>query len=120
MPHALCCASRWVGDAVVVDVAGDLVVGPQADSMWREMKKLSDDGADKIVLNLSGLQYIDSTGVGALLAAGKSAAERHAQLRLCNVPPQVSEVLRTLRVASIFEMYANEAGAIASFNHSGP
>lgn len=117
MSRALSLTRRRLNDVLVLDVVGDLVVGQPADAVWEAMDRAWADGMLKVLLNLSGLQYIDSTGVGALLATGKSAAGLNRQVRLCSIPPQVAKVFDTLRVSSVLETYDDEPRALASFKH---
>jgi anti-anti-sigma factor len=115
MSRALSLIRRRLDDVLVLDIAGDLVVGPPADAVWDEMDRVWADGTQKVLLNLSGLRYIDSTGVGAVLAAGRSAAGLNRQMKLCSIAPQVARVFDTLRVSSALETYDDEPRALASF-----
>ncbi|MCX6617029.1 MAG: STAS domain-containing protein [Acidobacteria bacterium] len=117
MSRSLSLNRRCLDDVLVLDVVGDLVVGPPADAVWSEMDRAWADGTQKVLLNLSGLQYIDSTGVGAVLAAGKSAPALNRQVKLCSIPPLVAKVFATLRVSSVLETYDDEPRALASFKH---
>lgn len=117
MSRSLSLNRRRLDDVLVLDVVGDLVVGPPADAVWNEMDRAWADGTQKVLLNLSGLQYIDSTGVGAVLAAGKSAPALNRQVKLCSIPPQIVRVFDTLRVSSVLETYDDEPRALASFKH---
>jgi anti-sigma B factor antagonist len=117
MSRSLSLNRRCLDDVLVLDVVGDLVVGPPADAVWSEMDRAWADGTQKVLLNLSGLQYIDSTGVGAVLAAGKSAPGLNRQVKLCSIPPLVAKVFATLRVSSVLETYDDEPRALASFKH---
>ncbi len=119
MARRLSFGRRCLDGVVVLDLSGDLVVGPSADTMWQMMSQVWNDGTRKVMLNFSGVEYIDSTGVGALLAAQKSATELKAQFKLCCLPPNISNVLGTLRVATVLETFADEARALASFSADG-
>lgn len=119
MARPLTFSHRRLDGVLVLDLSGDLVVGDSANALWEAMSQVWEEGARKVMLNMSGVEYIDSTGVGALLGAHKSAADLHAQLKLCCVPPSVSHVLGTLRVSAVLESYEDEARALASFSHPG-
>ena len=74
-----------------------------------------DAGRRNVVLNLARISYIDSAGMGALVAILKAVREVNGQLRLCALPMKVKVLLETANLDRVFEVRADEAEAVASF-----
>lgn len=106
---------RRIDDILILDLVGDLMSGPSSNLLRQEVANLLDGGTSKIILNLDCLRYIDSTGIGALLASKTSAVNRHAQLRFCCLPPAVARLLGQLRLTKVLKIYDEEQSAIRSY-----
>jgi anti-sigma B factor antagonist len=74
------------------------------------------EGRKKIVLNMDGVTFIDSAGLGTLVAAHHSAKAQGASLRLCHLGTKFQEVLQITKLMTIFDVYNTEAEAVASFS----
>ena len=96
------------------EVNGRIVIGEESNSLREKLKSLIADGKKKIVLNMDN--YIDSTGLGTLVAAYCSAKTRGALLRLCHLGSKFKEVQIT-KLLTVFEVYDTEAAAVASFSN---
>jgi anti-sigma B factor antagonist len=79
------------------------------------LKGLITAGKKKIVLNMSNIKYIDSAGLGALVAAHVSAKTQGASVRLCNLGQKFHEVLQVTRLLTVFDVYDTQAAAVSSF-----
>jgi anti-anti-sigma factor len=75
------------------------------DEISEEINKLFNNGVSKFILNLKGVAYIDSSGFGCLLSVLKSARNNYCTLKLANPEPSVMQVLQTLHLHTIFEIY---------------
>jgi anti-sigma B factor antagonist len=80
------------------------------------LKSLIAEGKKKIVLNMDNIKYIDSSGLGALVAAHCSAKTQGASLRLCHLGSKFQEVMQITKLLTVFEVCDTEAAAVASFS----
>jgi anti-sigma B factor antagonist len=108
-------ATRQIGDVAIVDVSGRITLG-EGNIMLREIvRDLVDKGNNKILLNLHDVGYVDSSGVGELVKTYTTVRNQGGQIKLLNPSKRVSDLLRTTRLASVFDIQADEASAIQSF-----
>ena len=106
---------RRTNDIDVLDMEGRLVLGEESNAFRERVKSMLAAGKKKIVLNLANLGYVDSAGLGALVAAFHSARSQGATLRMTHLGSKFKEVLQVTRLLTVFETYDNEAAAIESF-----
>ena len=107
--------TRDVGKVTVIDLNGKITIG-KGDLVLRE----SIDGAIKygktrILLNLGSVTYMDSAGIGELVACYKRAVERKCVMKLVNPAGRVQDLLALTKLDEYFETYHTEAEALASF-----
>lgn len=81
-----------------------------------ELKSLFDKPETKLVLNLQGIKFIDSSGFGVFLSIMKTAANNHGQFKICNIGKEVMELFRLLQLHNVFEIFDNQNDCVASFN----
>jgi anti-sigma B factor antagonist len=99
----------------VVALDGRIVLGEESNSLREKIKSLVAEGKKKIVLNVGKVKYIDSAGVGTLIAGHFSAQKQGATMRLCNLGGKFHEMLQITKLVTVFEIYDTEAAAISSF-----
>jgi anti-sigma B factor antagonist len=107
-----------VDGVTVVALDGRIVLGEESNALRERVKSLVAEGKKKIVLNMANISFIDSAGLGTLVAAHHSAKGQGASLRLCHLGAKFSEVLQITKLMTIFEVYNTEAEAVASFTTS--
>jgi anti-sigma B factor antagonist len=100
---------------VVLQVAGKLMGGPDADSFQDQIKQILDGGGRKILVDLGDVSWVNSTGLGILIAGHSTVTKSGGELKLCKVSRRVESILMVTRLNMIFESYADEAQARASF-----
>ncbi|MBN2485587.1 MAG: STAS domain-containing protein [Bacteroidales bacterium] len=81
-----------------------------------ELKSLFDKPETKLVLNLQGIKFIDSSGFGVFLSIMKTAANNHGQFKICNIGKEVMELFKLLQLHNVFEIFDNRDDCVASFN----
>jgi anti-sigma B factor antagonist len=106
---------RVVSGVDVLDIEGRIVLGEESNSFREKVKGLLAAGKKKIILNLAQVGYIDSAGLGTLVATFHSARSQGATLKLVNLGSKFKEVLQVTKLMTVFDTYDNEAAAIASF-----
>jgi|SRR5882724_2688626 anti-sigma B factor antagonist len=106
---------REVDGVSVVTLDGRIVLGEESNTFREKLKSLLAEGNKKIVLNMAGIKYIDSAGLGTLVAAHVSAKTQGASVRLCNLGEKFHEVMQITRLLTVFDVYDTEAAAVSSF-----
>jgi len=99
----------------LVALSGRIVLGEESTALREKLKSLIAAGKQKIVLNMAEIDYIDSSGLGALVAAHLSAKNAGASIRLCNLGNKFHEVMQLTKLLTIFDVYDTEAAAVSSF-----
>jgi anti-sigma B factor antagonist len=112
---ALRMTDREVNGVSVIDLEGRIVLGEESNSFREKVKGLLAAGKKKIVLNLANVSYIDSAGLGTLVATFHSARSQGATLKLANLGQKFKEVLQVTKLMTVFDTYDNEAAAVQSF-----
>jgi len=107
---------REVDGIGVVELDGRVVLGDESNALREQVKKMLADGKKKIVLDMGNVTYIDSAGLGALVAAHHSARTQGAALKLSNLGQKFQEILQVTRLLTVFDVYPSEAAAIKSFS----
>jgi anti-sigma B factor antagonist len=108
-------ASRQIGDISVVDVRGRITVG-EGNIMLREVVTgLVENGKKRILLNLQGVEYVDSGGLGELVRTHTTLQKEGGQLKMVNVNQRVQELLKVTSLHKVFDIYKDEASAVQSF-----
>ena len=107
--------TRQTGAVTVVDLDGRITIGPTANEFGEKIRELTASGEKQLVLNLAELSYVDSCGIGALVASYSSLAKAGGVLRLLNPQKRVRELLDITHVSSLFQIFDNEAAAVGSF-----
>jgi len=106
---------RNVGDVAVVDLTGKITIGEGDVVLREEVNKLLETDVKKVLLNLNGVTYMDSAGIGELVACYKRAAEAGARLKLLNPSGRVSDLLSLTKLQQVFDIYNDEKDALVSF-----
>src|ERR1700758_3215962 len=112
---ALKMTQREVDGVGVIAMDGRIVLGEESNALREKVKSLIADGKKRIVLNMDNITFIDSAGLGTLVAAHHSAKSQGASLRLCHLGTKFQEVLQITKLLTVFEVYNTEAEAVASF-----
>ncbi len=113
---ALKMTSREVDGVTVIAMDGRIVLGEVSNALREKVKALVAEGKKKVVMNMDNITFIDSAGLGTLVAAHHSAKGQGASLRLCHLGTKFQEVLQITKLMTIFEVYNTEAEAVASFS----
>jgi anti-sigma B factor antagonist len=113
---ALRMSDRDVSGVTVIEIEGRIVLGEESNSFREKVKSLLAAGKKKIVLNLANVSYIDSAGLGTLVATFHSARSQGATLKLANLGQKFKEVLQVTKLMTVFDTYENETEAINSFS----
>ncbi|HZQ68902.1 MAG TPA: STAS domain-containing protein [Terriglobales bacterium] len=106
--------SHTTEGVTVVNCQGRIVFGEEATELRDTLKKLL-ASTRKLVLNLSGVTYIDSGGLGMLVGVYSSARSSGADIKLTGLGQKLRDVLQITKLVTVFEVYDTEQQAIAAF-----
>ncbi len=106
---------RQTGDVVIVDLKGKLTAGLGDQILRDTIDELLAENKKKILVNLSQVTFLDSAGVGELVAGLRTAKRFGAALKLLNASERVRSTLYMARLLPIFEMYGEEGEALEHF-----
>ena len=106
---------REIGDISVLDISGKITLGEGSATIRRVIRELIDSGQRKIVLNLEDVDYIDSSGIGELVAAHSLVETAQGELKLLNLTRRVRDILQITRLFTIFDVETDEATALRNF-----
>ena len=109
---------RRNADVTILDLKGRLRVGGNAVALHRSIRSLVLEKKTQIILNLAGVTFIDSCGLGELVASQISVENKGGEIKLIGLTDQLQELFRATRLLAVFDTYANEAEAIQSFADS--
>lgn len=99
----------------ILELKGRITVGPEASTLRERVAALAASGVRNIVLNMAGVDYVDSTGLGALVICATSLRKAGGNTKLVNVNRRNIELLVMTKLATVFEIFADEQDAINSF-----
>jgi anti-sigma B factor antagonist len=99
----------------VLDLSGRITLGEGSVQLREAIRDLISKGLKNILLNLGDVNYIDSSGLGELVGAYTTAKNQGAALKLLNLTRKVKDVLQLTKLYTVFDIYDDEASAIASF-----
>lgn len=106
---------RQAGDVTILDLSGEVRIGEGSVALRDAIRKLVEEDKQKILLNLGGVKYIDSTGIGELIANYTTVSRKGGQLKLLNLTDRVQNLLVITKLLTVFDSYDNEADALKSF-----
>src|SRR5688500_18221177 len=107
---------KVVGDVAIVKVTGDITLNKGGDVLLKDkVQSLLQQGHTKLVLDLSGVSYVDSAGLGELVQAYATKKNRGGALKLHGLGKRLRDLLVVTKLLTVFDTYETEAEAVASF-----
>jgi anti-sigma B factor antagonist len=110
-------STRQVGSVTVVDIGGRIELGEESAALRDLVSQLLNNGHKRILLNLGDVNYIDSTGLGALVSSFTSARKQGGELKLLNLTDKVTDLMQMTKLYTVFDIQNDEAVAVKSFDH---
>lgn len=107
---------RKIDEVIVVDLQGRLVAGTGDEVLREVMTELIGESWKRILLNLSQVTKVDSSGIGELVASVKLARRFETEVKLVRIQQSVLEILRLSQLVPLLDIYDSEEAAIASFD----
>jgi anti-sigma B factor antagonist len=106
---------RMVGGVAVIDLSGKFALGDGDGLLKDKVNSLVHQGLKEIALNLGGLSYMDSAGLGELISSHSTATRAGGHIKIFNLTKRVSELLVITKVLTVFDVFDSEQEAIKSF-----
>ena len=109
---------RQVGQVSVVEVSGKLT-SLESGALNNSIAQLLKEGRKQILLNLSGLTYLDSSGIGELVRTYMSVIKRDGEMKVVGLTDKAEEILKITKLYQVFQEFQDERSALQSFPHGG-
>ncbi len=109
-------SERQAGDVTILDLDGKVTIGEGSVALRNAIRRLLGDGKNKILMNLAGVGYIDSSGIGELVSSFTAVNKEGGTLKLLNLTQKIQDLLAITKLLTVFDVYEDEESALASFN----
>ena len=106
---------RQAGDVTILDMKGAVRIGEGSIELRDSIRRLAGEGKKKVLLNLAGVNYVDSSGIGELIANYTTISRQGGQLKLLNLTDRIQNLLVITKLLTVFDAFDNEAEALKSF-----
>jgi anti-sigma B factor antagonist len=103
------------GAAVLMDVKEERLDAHNSGELKAQMLKLFEEGKNNLIVDLSSVRFVDSSGLGALVSGFKNASSRSGSLKLSGLQLQVKSMFELTRLHRVFEIFGDVDEALASF-----
>ncbi len=107
---------RTLQDVVVLDLTGKLTIGEGDELLKERISNLVQQGHRKLLLNLEGVPYVDSAGLGEIVRTYTTVSRQGGKLKLVNLTKRITDLLAITKLLTVFETYESEAEAVKSFS----
>jgi anti-sigma B factor antagonist len=106
---------RQAGDVTILDMDGKITIGDGNVALRSAIRRLIEEGKKKILLNLGGVGYVDSSGIGELVSSYTTIQREGGQLKLLNLTQKIQDLLGITKLLTVFDTYTDESQALNSF-----
>ncbi len=107
---------RQAGDITVLDLEGKITIGEGSVALRTAIRRLLGEGKNKLLLNLAGVSYIDSSGIGELVSSFTTVKKEGGSLKLLNLTQKIQDLLAITKLLTVFDTFDDEELALSSFN----
>jgi anti-sigma B factor antagonist len=106
---------REVQGVAILDLKGKITIGAGDVQLRETVNSLAESGKKSILINMNDVTTIDSSGIGELVGCYTSLTNKGGKLKLLHLPPKINDVLTVTQLITVFDVYENEAEALASY-----
>jgi anti-sigma B factor antagonist len=106
---------RAVTDVMILDLKGKITLGEGDELLKDKVNSLVNQGQRKIVLNLAGVPYLDSAGLGEVVRAYTTVSRQGGSLKLLNLTKRITDLLSITKLLTVFDTFDSEEEAVRSF-----
>ena len=108
-------STRERDGVTILEPKGKITIGVGDVALREAVLEQLEAGHKKILIDMSGVGTMDSSGIGELVAAFTSVNNRGGRLKLLKLPPKISDILQITQLITVFEVYDDEDEAVASY-----
>ncbi len=109
-------SERQAGDITILDMDGKVTIGEGSIALRSAIRRLLGEGKKKILLNLSGVGYVDSSGIGELVSSFTAVNKEGGNLKLLNLTQKIQDLLAITKLLTVFDVYEAESDALGSYS----
>lgn len=109
-------AERKVGGVIILDLSGKMVATENPGLLKDKVTSLIFQGEKRIVINLGNVTYVDSSGLGELVACHGSAGRAQGEVKLANAAKRINDLLIMTKLLTVFDAHDTEEAAVKSFS----
>ncbi len=109
-------SERQAGDVTILDLDGKVTIGEGSVALRNAIRRLLGEGKSKILLNLGGVGYIDSSGIGELVSSFTAVNKEGGTLKLLNLTQKIQDLLAITKLLTVFDVFDEEGAALSSFS----
>ena len=109
-------SERQAGDVTILDLDGKVTIGEGSVALRNAIRRLLGEGKNKILLNLGGVGYIDSSGIGELVSSFTAVNKEGGTLKLLNLTQKIQDLLAITKLLTVFDVFEDEGSALSSFS----
>jgi anti-sigma B factor antagonist len=110
---------RETENTVILEVTGRITLGASGPSLQDRVREALDSGHKNIILDLGGVTFLDSSGLGQLVGSYATAISHGSEIKLLNLNKRVYDLMQITKLYTVFAIYTDEATAIKSFETAG-
>ncbi len=103
------------GEIIKIEIQEERMDAHNSGDLKEQMLQLFDEGKCNLIIDLSAVRFVDSSGLGALVSGFKNASAREGSLKLCSLQPQVRSMFELTRLHRVFEIFASVEEALESY-----
>jgi anti-sigma B factor antagonist len=107
---------RLSGDVAVIDIKGRITFGEGAELLRDKINSLLHQGHKKLLLNLAGVDYVDSAGLGDIVGAFATVRRHGGTLKLLGLTSRIRDLLSITKLLTVFETFDSEGDGVRSFS----
>jgi len=106
---------RTLQNVVILDLTGKLTIGEGDELLREKINSLIQQGQRNLLLNLEGVPYVDSAGLGEIVRTYTTVSRQGGKLKLVNLTKRITDLLAITKLLTVFDTFESEAEAISSF-----
>lgn len=106
---------RIVGEVTVLDLKGKMTLGEGDELLKDKINSLMNQGRGKILMNLEGVPYIDSAGLGEIVRTYTTVSRQGGTMKLVNLTKRITDLLAITKLLTVFETFDSESEALKSY-----
>jgi anti-sigma B factor antagonist len=106
---------RNAGNVTILDLSGRITIGEGSVQLREAVRRLLEQGNKNLLIDLGGVDYVDSSGIGELVSCYTTTKNQGGQLKLLNLTKKIKDLLSITKLLTVFEVFDAEAEALKSF-----